>query len=499
MGIITKQGTQATLSSYIGLSLGFFSFLVLFPLLLSKEQIGLIRVIEESTAILATLALLGSPGIGVRYFNQFKNPTNGNNGFLRLLLLFPLIGIFIVGVGMYLLSPTLHKMLPDPLLHQYWGFILPITIASMFFIILDIYCRCNYLYFIPAFLRDTAKRIIIIIAALALWFGFGTFNSLVIWVAIAHFIILLILIIYMWNAKLLDFKTSPFKFINKDLKTEMVDVAFFQTMSVIGGFLLTRLDTFMVLAIAGLADTGVYSISAKLVLLMDLPRTAIQVVALTLVAQSFKENNIAKIESLYKQTSLNQCIVGCVLLLVLWCNIDSIFAIIPNGAAFKTGKIVMLYLGIAKLIDMSFGVNYEILAFSKHYRVSAFLNLLLMFCAVFINYFFINKYGFVGAGMAAIIIVLLFNCVRGAYLWHKLKLQPFHKNIVWALLSGTVVGGLDMLIPHYNSSIIIALVDAFFHSAFIISAYLFLIIKFQLSSDVSVFYFKIWNRIKLFF
>jgi O-antigen/teichoic acid export membrane protein len=499
MGVITKQGSLTTISSYVGLLLGFFSFLVLFPLILTKEQIGLVRILEESTAILATLALAGAPGICVRYFTKFKNPENNNNGFFRLLLYFPLLGTVLVAITMFFFDKQLHHFFADPLLHKYWFLIFPVSVLCMFFIILDVYCRSNYIYFVPAFLRDAAKRLLIILAAITYWLGLCKFSTFIVYIALSHLVILIALVFYMWRQGLLTVRVSPFQFLDKPLRFEMLDVAFYQTLSVIGGFMLTRLDTFMVLAIAGLAETGVYSISAKLILLMDLPRTAIQVVALTLVAQSFKENNIKKIDSLYKQTAINQLIIGSFLLLILWCNVDSIFRLIPNGDSFLSGKITILFLGLAKLIDMSFGINYEILAFSKHYRISAMLNLILMFCAIFINYYFISKFGFIGAGYAAIIIVTTFNLVRFGFLKYKLGLQPFSLNAIWVVVLAAVIGAIDLALPHYNSTVLIAILNIALHSLFIGCSFLFILVRFNLSPEIANFYFRLFNRFKQYF
>jgi O-antigen/teichoic acid export membrane protein len=485
MGIVIKQSAQATIASYLGLALGFFSFLVLFPLLLSKEQIGLIRILEESTSLLATLALAGAPNLGIRYFAYFQDAENGNNGFLRLLLLLPLFGITLVVLGMTLFDSSLRHVFADPLLVQYWHYIIPITIANMYSFILDIYCRCNFVLFIPTLLREVGKRVIIIIAGLGIWFGYADFQALILWFMLSHFILLFGQLLYMQAIKLIHLQSSPNKLLTLKLGKEMLDVSIFQTIGNLGGLLIGKLDTLMVVAIAGLADTGVYGMSAKLILLMELPRLAIQGMVMPLIAKAYKENDLQKIQELYQKTALNQLILCCFLLLILWCNADAIFTIIPNGDAFKAGKIVILYLGLSKLIDMGCGVNYEILAFSQYYRFSAVLNLGLMLVAVFINYYCILWGGFVGAGAASVIIVILFNVVRGSFLWYKIRIQPFHRNVIWVVLTALIIAGIEMLPPHYTATRWTALLDATAHSAAITLVFFFIIIKFQLSDDIT--------------
>lgn len=494
MGIVIKQGIQSSIASYIGVALGFVSFLILFPLLLSKEQIGLIRTLEEATSLLGTVALAGVPNVGIRYFPYFENKTNGNNGFLWLLLAMPIFGISLVFCVLWLGDSWLRAAFPAPLLQTYWHYILPIAVCTMYFIVLDVYCRSNFAMVVPTFLRDAVKRFVVIVAGMALWSGFLDFNGLMQWFALSHFIILVLLFLYMYHQKLLHLQTSPLPYLTAALRREILVFSGYISLGNLGGLLLGKIDTLIIAAVAGLSDTGVYGMAAKLILLIDLPRVAIQSLVMPLITKAYKENNLVEIQKLYQKTALNQLIVGAVLLLILWCNADAIFTIIPNGDLFKAGKIVILYLGLAKVIDMACGVNYEILAFSAYYRFSSVLNLGLMAMAMAINYGFILHFGFIGGGLATILIVLLFNGLRGGFLWYKMQLQPFHKNAIYIVLFALLLGFLDYFCPHFTENRIYALLDASFRSLFIGSLFFVFIIKFNLSDDITGSFHKNKNR-----
>ncbi len=494
MGLVIKQGIQSSIVSYIGVALGFVSFLILFPLLLSKQEIGLVRTLEESTSLLATLALAGAPNLGIRYFPYFKNDKNGNNGFLWILLFLPLLGILVVTASLWVFDAQLRALFADPLMLQYWHYILPITICTMYFIVLEVYCRSNFAIVVPTFLRDAAKRMVVIGAGVAVWYGILDFAGLMQWFALSNVIILFLLLLYMGKAGLLQLSSSPRPLLTPELRREMIDFSGFILLGNLGGLLLGKLDTLMIAVIAGLSDTGVYGMAAKLILLIDLPRGAIQGLVMPLVTKAYKEDNIAEIQSLYQKTALNQLIIGSLLFLFLWCNADAIFTIIPNGESFKAGKIVILYLGIAKVIDMACGINYEILAFSKYYRTSAFLNLGITAASLFINYYSILWFGFVGAGIGTIFIVILFNAVRGIFLWQKMGLQPFHKNALFVLILAAFVGIIEHFCPHFTQTRLTAFLDACTHCAFIGSLYLIILLKFNLSDDISKSFQKNWKR-----
>ena len=49
---------------------------------------------------------------------------------------------------------------------------------------------------------------------------------------------------------------------------------------------------------------------------------------------------------------------------------------------------------------------------------------------IFLNIFFINKIGFIGAAISTMIIIVLFNFLKLIFVMLKFKIQPFTKNTV---------------------------------------------------------------------
>jgi O-antigen/teichoic acid export membrane protein len=486
LGIVIKQGIQTTIASYIGVLLGFLNFFLLFPLLLTPEQIGLMRLMEESTSLLATLAMAGAPNICIRFFPFFKDEERAHGGFLWLMLLMPTLGILAAAALLFLFQNPLQKAYRDaPLMLQYWHYILPITAFTMFFLTIETYAKSNFFAAIPTFFKEGAKRIIIIIASVLMWYKMLDFAGLMQWFWVSHLLILFFLVAYMWKIGLWQLAETPFKRITTAMRSEMLSFSFYITLGNFGGLFISKIDTLMLGAMVGLQDTGIYGMAAKLIMLIDLPRNAIQQVVMPLLAKAYKENDLEAVQSLYKKTALNQLIIGFLLLLLLWGGSHAIFAIIPNGEIYKSGINVLLFLGIAKVIDMGAGVNYEILAFSKYYRISAYLNLVLTAISVFINLFFIQKYGFVGASVAIIFIIILFNTVRGGVLYYLMGLQPFSPNALKVVLLGAIVFGIDALIPHFDSSRLVAIADGALHSIVILSVFMGAVLYFRLSEDIS--------------
>ena len=99
MGIIQKQGIQNTIITYLGIVIGFVNLIIIQPLLLTKEEVGLIRVLFSFSSLVAVLVPLGITNITIRYFPLFRNKEKGHFGFLGFVLLFPVVG----GILIYIL------------------------------------------------------------------------------------------------------------------------------------------------------------------------------------------------------------------------------------------------------------------------------------------------------------------------------------------------------------------------------------------------------------
>jgi len=80
------------------------SLLFIYPL--DNEFYGYIQFLYNTALFLAPFASLGLLSIIVKFYPKFKNPVNGNNGFLTLINLAIIIGllVFFIGVTFFKLS-----------------------------------------------------------------------------------------------------------------------------------------------------------------------------------------------------------------------------------------------------------------------------------------------------------------------------------------------------------------------------------------------------------
>jgi O-antigen/teichoic acid export membrane protein len=197
----------------------------------------------------------------------------------------------------------------------------------------------------------------------------------------------------------------------------------------------------------GLSTTAIFDINSRMGLMIAIPRNVIAAISTPLLAQAWKRNDISQIEDIYKRSSLNLLIVGCFLFLLIWCNLDFIYQIIPRHEVYETGKWVVLMVGISKIIDMGTGLNSEILINSKFYRYDLLFYIVLAVSVVVGNLIFIPLYSYNGAALAALIALALYNTIKFLFIWKKMGFQPFEKRTILIIAVSLVIFILVSQIP----------------------------------------------------
>jgi len=81
MGVIKQDAFRTTLIAYVGLILGYLNKAVLFILLLSTVEIGIVNLLITSGLFFAQLSNLGTVYVTWRFFPFFRNEAKKNMDF----------------------------------------------------------------------------------------------------------------------------------------------------------------------------------------------------------------------------------------------------------------------------------------------------------------------------------------------------------------------------------------------------------------------------------
>lgn len=244
--------------------------------------------------------------------------------------------------------------------------------------------------------------------------------------------------------------------------------------------IIANIDSLMLSAYSGLGSAGMYTIAFFIAAVIEIPKRSISQVVIPIVSQANKDGDIPKLKELYQKTSLNQMIIGGLLFLGIWCNIDNIFKIIPNGEIFSPGKWVVFWIGLSKLFDMATGVNQEIIRTSKYYKIDLFFYIFLAAAAVLTNYIFIPKFGITGAAVASAISIFLFNSIRFLFLLYVFKIQPFSAGTL-KMLS---IFALTLLVNSFINPLDSFIWDLIFRSVLIFCLFVGFTLLLRVSEDM---------------
>ena len=199
-----------------------------------------------------------------------------------------------------------------------------------------------------------------------------------------------------------------------------------------------------------------------------------------IVIDGMQENRLHDVESIFKKSSINLLIIGCLLLTTVWVSVDELFSFIKPE--YAKAKYALLWIGLGKLLDLGHGINGLILSNSKYYKLDSFLVISFVFLLFGLNHWLIPAYGIEGATYAAFLAVLYYNSVRTGLIWYFLRIQPFgfQQIIILAIFSFTMAIGY--LLPTLSKWAFVQLV---FQSSLVGSLFLGLIWVSKVSPEIN--------------
>jgi O-antigen/teichoic acid export membrane protein len=269
--------------------------------------------------------------------------------------------------------------------------------------------------------------------------------------------------------------------IPKEIVRKIFPYMGFVMLAGIGTNVVTKVDAFMISSMIGLGSTGIYTISFFMSSVLEIPSRATLQISAPFVSESLENNDLVRLKDLYMRYSSNQAIIGGLLLIMLWANINSIFYLMPNGDVYAAGKFVVLLVGLGKLIDVSTGINNVILIYSKYYRYMIVFILTLGIITVTGNYILIPILGINGAAIASLFSYFLINSIVILFIYRKLGIQPFTRKTlkIFLLISGAFL--LNFLLPQLDNWFLNSLYRSFIlFGLFVIVTYFY-----RLSEDLN--------------
>ncbi len=427
MGIVQKDAFRTTIVSYLGILIGYLNKGVLFLVILSTAQIGLINLIISIGTLFAQLANFGTVYATWKFFPFVRNEAKKHHGFLTFLLLIVGVGILVYSALYILFRDQIQNgyMEKSPMFLDYYYWVLPIGISYVLFMVLEVYLRSLYKNVIAVFAYEVVFRLATTVILILKWLNLISFDLFVGLHSLLYIIPTMILVLYLKRINEFNVRLSSIQ-IPKRLKRIVFYFSSFSYINTLGAVWVNSLDVLMIAQIVGLDATGVFTTVIFLTSVLQVPYKSIVRVSAPLVSDYWKHREFGKMKELYTKVSSVCLVIGLAMFLFCWVNIEFLFSFLKPE--FKEGIWVFFFIMIGKLVDMYFGLNGAIFSTSKKYRYDVFFTLFLIIAVYLLNYLMIPMWGIAGAAISTSIALLVYNVGRLLFVWYVYKLHPFHRN-----------------------------------------------------------------------
>lgn len=444
MGKIAKQSILTTLSSYIGVVIGYINILWLLPFAFSPNQFGVFRTIQDMALLLVPFAQMGL-GHGItRFFPQVKTQ---KFTFFTYSLLYSLVGFLVVAVLFFLFKDHLIAAYAanSPEVIEYLGIVLMITFLSVIYTIFESFARSFLKIAVPNFIKEVVVRLLITALICGYLLNWLNFDQIMWGLGIVYLIGLLLMIGYMLYLNVFRLRFN-FGSLSSHFKKSFLKFSLITFLGTAGSILIMKIDSLMVAAMISLDANAIYTIAFSIAVVIEMPRRAISQVVMPVIAEKFAENKLADIHDLYKKVAVNQLLLCLLLFMGIWVNIDNLYHFVPNREVYEAGKWVVLIIGLGKLSDVLFSINGEIIVFSKFYIFNITATLIMSVMVIVLNLMLIPPYGIEGAAIASLIAMVMYNLIKYWYIKVRLKFSPFSWKIFIILFIGIAVVAVSQLL-----------------------------------------------------
>ena len=478
MGVILRQSFLNTLYAYAGAVIGFVNIVWLFPYVLDPDEFGLTRVLLSAGIVASRFAGLGMGNVTLRFFPEFRDPGRHHHGFLFLAIVIPLVGYLLFSALLYLFRDTVIYFYSSEstLFSEYFLLVFPLTLFILYFHILESYVRSLYDTVAATFLQDILLRLLQTTTVLLFLFRMITFEAFM-WLFAGTFALqtLLLLAYVAWRGQLLT--GIRLEKITPERTARMSRYALFAILASLAHMAMGNIDMLMIGGMLSLADTAIYAVAFYLASMIRIPSRSLVKIASPMIADAMHRQDFKAVHQIYRKSSINQLLVGGLLYLLVWMNLDHLFRFLPD--IYSAGAGVFLLAGLSHLLFMASGLSSAIIQLSEWYRFDFYNTLLKLMLAIGLNLILLPVWGIAGAAFGAALTMLIYAGLSVWLVWKRLGMQPF--SLKTALLLATMTaaamaGWVLPTLPWWTA-------DLFVRSFFIIAIFVGGWALFDLSDD----------------
>lgn len=441
MSNIRRQSIISSLIVYFGFALGLLNtYFFTREGNFTPEQYGLISAFIAIANIMFAFANLGMQPVIYKFYPYYKdNLPNNRNDLLTWALLINIIGFILVVIAGILLKDFVIRKYgtnaPDLIRYYYWLF--PFGLGLTIFMLLESYAWQEKKAVLTNFLKEAQLRIFTTV--LIVLFLEGVISSFDGFIKIYAFIYLLlaaILFAYLLATKRVFFVFQISRVTRKFYKKIAALAAFMWSGNLIF-HVANVFDTLIIAAVVkpnGLAYAGIYSLAQNIASLIQAPQRGVVSAAIQPLSRAWKDKDYEKIKRIYHRSAINQLMFAAALFTLIYMNFTDGIMTFSLKDSYLHALPAFIFIGLWRIMDMGTGVNSQIIGTSVYWRFELLTGIILLTLTLPLNYWLTKSFGITGTAVANLLAFSVYNLIRCLFLWTKLKMQPFHINMLYILL-----------------------------------------------------------------
>ncbi|MCF6405416.1 lipopolysaccharide biosynthesis protein [Chitinophaga filiformis] len=486
MGVVRTKSLVSSIYTYFGFILGAINIYLMTKYFAPAEN-GLTRTLFEISTLMTSVACLGIPTLVARYYPYYRALPQKKMDLLTLAFALGGIGILIVFAGSYFLEPLIIRKFSgkSPLLVEYFYISYPLVFFFLGFQIMEVHAWNQHKTILSNFMKEVVFRVFHTIIVLAFIFGLIRFHTFMNIFGFTYAVTFCGLIFYFWYKKQLPLGRLPSQ-VTKDLGKQMLRFTAFIFASNVITIISLTIDSILISSFKGLEFAAVFTLATYICTVIDVPQRSMISIGVPIIAQSWKDNDMANIANVYTKSSINLLIFSSFIFSVIWLNLDDAFDFLKLPAIYHEGKPLVLILGITKIIELGTGLNSQVISTSPRWRFELQSHLILLALTLPLNYYFVKTYGIMGAGVAQLISLTIYNGIRYLFLLKNYNMQPFTRQTLYSII---LTLSLYFIVSRLIN-ISIPLLNMIVRTLVFAGIYGFLVIRLNLSEDITILYKK---------
>jgi len=426
MGIVINQSIKNTIITYFGFGIGAINALFLYTIFLGKMHYGIVAFVLSAANIMMPLMAFGVQNTLIRFYSKYNSDAERDN-FLSLMLLLPLILILPTIVFLYLFYPQITYFIlnENPNVAPFLWLIPLVGVFMGYFEIFYAWVKVHFQSVFGNFLSEVLTRVILLFLLFSVSQNWIQKDTFVYSLSAVYGFQCFAMMVFAMRVKMPFFKFQ----LPKNTK-EIFIYSFFIIATGTVSVMLIDFDKVMIPAYQNISNNAFYSVAVFIAMVIVVPSRAMMQIIYPVTAQLLNENKFEELDVLYKKSAINLQVFGGLIMLGIFLNCTELYQLIPRE--YSGGIAVVFLIGLSKFYDLILGNNSAIILNTKYYRWFLFFSIVLIALMIVLYVFLIPIYGILGAALATLIAVIIYNTIKLLFVFWKMNLFPFTIKTVYS-------------------------------------------------------------------